>query len=372
MHSGMSSIGSKSTASLKTHRYHFFLFFTGIFIYWAVIPNTMVRLAHEGQVAKLDTKDKKILTLLSENARMPISELAKKVQLGRDTVAYRIKRMQKIDVIRGFYARISLKKLGHNQYYVFFLVDETNPETLPKIINALSEHPNTCSVLEYSDQWDVQWKLAAENINEFDTILTEFLDKYPDAIIERASLLAFDKYNSTQVPYRFPKLKATVANQHNEECKVDHKDLAILTELSKDCRASTYDIAKVVNISPDAVGLRIKKLYGAGIIKQFKTLINLTAIGYSWYTYAVRMKSYSKAHEARFKLFIEDHPNIIKGVKTLGEWDILVYIIAKDQKEFHKTVKELKTLFPRTITRYDTFVAYKEHQFNPFPECMLD
>ena len=49
---------------------------------------------------KIDKKDKKILVLLSEDSRMPVSEIAKKVQLSKDTVSYRIKRMVK-EVIDG-------------------------------------------------------------------------------------------------------------------------------------------------------------------------------------------------------------------------------------------------------------------------------
>ena len=71
----------------------------------------MFRVSHDiiWKKPKLDVKDKKILVLLSKNSRMPISEMAKKVQLSRDTVAYRIKRMQKLNVILQFFPAIDFK-----------------------------------------------------------------------------------------------------------------------------------------------------------------------------------------------------------------------------------------------------------------------
>ena len=57
-------------------------------------------------------------------------------------------------------------------------------------------------------------------------------------------------------------------------------------------------------------------------------------------------------------------------VKILGQWDLLLYIIAHEQKEFHHTIKQIKNEFSGTIRNYDTFVAFKEHYFNPMPKAI--
>ena len=44
---------------------------------------------------KIDAKDRKILSILSSNARIPLTRLSKKVALSRDAVSYRIKTMRK-------------------------------------------------------------------------------------------------------------------------------------------------------------------------------------------------------------------------------------------------------------------------------------
>jgi len=49
--------------------------------------------------AKLDVKDKKILSILSANSRIPLTQLAKKVGLSRDAVNYRIKNYEKNGII---------------------------------------------------------------------------------------------------------------------------------------------------------------------------------------------------------------------------------------------------------------------------------
>ena len=51
---------------------------------------------------KLDNTDKKILTLLNENSRMPISEIAEKVGVDRGTARYRLFRLIKTGIIKRF------------------------------------------------------------------------------------------------------------------------------------------------------------------------------------------------------------------------------------------------------------------------------
>jgi len=61
---------------------------------------------------QLDLKDKKILKLLSINARFSLSRISKYVRLTRDAVKYRINRLEKNNVITGYLTLINLKKLG--------------------------------------------------------------------------------------------------------------------------------------------------------------------------------------------------------------------------------------------------------------------
>jgi len=322
---------------------------------------------------KLDVKDKKILVLLSEYSRMPLSEIAKKVQLSRDTVAYRINRMQKLGVILGFYPEIDFKRLGYNLYHVFFLIDETNKEKQQQLINTLVEHPNTRSVIQYSDRWDIELILIAKDIEEFDSIVTDIAGKFSSIIMEKEKLAQIGTYYSILFPYEFYKEigEIKVPGQIEEsDYKPDQKDMQILKVLAKDCRQSTYEIAKHVSLSADAVGLRIKRLYKTGVIKKFTILANLTNLGYSWYTFSLQMKVFDKTCESKFKTFVKDHPNIIKAVKVLGAWDLLLYIISEGPRDFHQTIKQIKNEFSDTVNSYQTWVAYKESIFQPIPKVL--
>lgn len=52
--------------------------------------------------SELDTIDKKIIQALTDNARIPVSDLSRLVNLSRNAVAHRIQRLEKTNIIKGY------------------------------------------------------------------------------------------------------------------------------------------------------------------------------------------------------------------------------------------------------------------------------
>ena len=67
----------------------------------------------------LDLTDRKIMYLLAHNARLSSTALAKKLQLKRETVAYRIKRLEEQDFLHGYLTLLDTRKLGFKNYMVY-------------------------------------------------------------------------------------------------------------------------------------------------------------------------------------------------------------------------------------------------------------
>jgi DNA-binding Lrp family transcriptional regulator len=52
--------------------------------------------------SELDDVDKKIIQALTDNARMPVSDLSRLVNLSRNAVTHRIQRLEKSNIIKGY------------------------------------------------------------------------------------------------------------------------------------------------------------------------------------------------------------------------------------------------------------------------------
>ncbi|WP_368577414.1 Lrp/AsnC family transcriptional regulator [Acinetobacter pittii] len=80
---------------------------------------------HVVKTAHLDEKDRKILTLLSQDASLSYVELGKEVHLSPPSVHERVKKMKSEGVINGIVARLDSDKIGR-PLLAFIHVDTTS------------------------------------------------------------------------------------------------------------------------------------------------------------------------------------------------------------------------------------------------------
>lgn len=322
---------------------------------------------------KLDLKDRKILSLLSEDSRMPLTQIAKKVQLSRDSVNYRINRMKRKGVILRFFPIIELKQFGYQNYLVYMLLDEKDKEDQKRFISALKSHPNVRAIMEYSDRWDIGLVIVAKGLLDFDNVITDIMNISNDLVIEKEKLAVIKEYHNIHLPQKFYwdiKHEFKHRGSLKEKVKMDETDFKIMRILSKDARLSTVIIGERLGISPDAVSYRIKNLLKNNVIKRFSVLVDLSKLNYNWYTYCISTKVFDEKADIKIKGFIRKHPYILKAVKTVGNWDLVLQIVTESQKMFHSIVKEIKNEFASIIKTYETNIAYKEHLYEPFPEVI--
>jgi DNA-binding Lrp family transcriptional regulator len=328
---------------------------------------------HLEQDVKLDVKDKRILMLLAENSRMPLTQIAKKVKLSRDAINYRIKRMEEKGVIIKFFPSLNYAKLGYYLFHVFVLMDELDTKEQDKLINHLVIHSHVESVLEYNDRWDLEIVFIAKDLLEFDSIILGITEKFSHVVIEKDKVEIIKRYKSQYIPPLIEKIKQPfekVPEMRLDKVHIDKKDLKLLRLLSGNARASTYELGKNLGMSPDTVTYRMKKLIKERVIRKFTLLINYSLLNYNWYTYTVELKVFSRKNEQRFEEFLRQHPHIVRAAKTIGGWDLLMYIIADHPTRYHQVIKSIKRDFSDVIKNYEAWIAYKEHIYNPMPKCI--
>ncbi len=71
---------------------------------------------------KFDYKDELILNLLEKNAKLTVQEIAKKTKITQTTVFNRIKKLEKDNVLLGYFTKINRKKIGKEILKSFVLI----------------------------------------------------------------------------------------------------------------------------------------------------------------------------------------------------------------------------------------------------------
>lgn len=101
---------------------------------------------------KVDEIDLKLLNILCQNGRASYRELAKNLGVSVATVAYRISRLQRQGLIKGFTAVIDFSKFGYDITAVIGLVIREG--RLLEVQRELAREPNVVAVYDVTGEVD--------------------------------------------------------------------------------------------------------------------------------------------------------------------------------------------------------------------------
>jgi len=147
------------------------------------------------EIVELDEIDHKILQSLSQNARIPIIDLTKKLKLSKDIIHYRIKKLIKEGILQKFTINLNHEKFGNSFFKILIILNYNinEKEFLSKIVN----YNNLIRTIRLLGIWDIELDFEVENNIGMRKILKEIKEKYGEYIQSDDSLFIYqiDKLN---------------------------------------------------------------------------------------------------------------------------------------------------------------------------------
>ena len=134
-----------------------------------------------GHEVYIDDLDLKILRIIFSNARIPTTELAKKLEVTTTTINNRMRNLEKKKVINGYGLWINFSKLEYNLFKLdIYLKDGSQKNKMNKyIIN----NPHTRShYVSIGDAADLEYEIILKNVNQLHEIMEKVMLKFPDSI----------------------------------------------------------------------------------------------------------------------------------------------------------------------------------------------
>jgi len=315
----------------------------------------------------LDKKDKKILTALDENSRYTNSQLAKKVQLSKPAIEYRLKRLNKNKIIFNHYTVINFTKLGYSQYKIYFKFQNTSPTDEQKITDYWTKEIKTVWVGQCRGRWDLAVSILAKSNFEFGQALSTFMNKFSKFILEKDILLTeyspiYSREYLTQTKH-----KEFTYGRPEQIYTPDEADTKILKILAINARIPIINLAQKTSLSRDIVNYRLKKLRQQNIIIQHRTYLNLENLGIKLYKIIIRTKNFNSEEETKLKDYIASHKNATQFLKLIGSWDLEIELETKDEDELYKILNDIRNKFSNIIRDFDIIRITKTHKLNYYP-----
>ena len=148
----------------------------------------------------LDDKDRAILKILLEDARTPITKIAKEAKLSHDAVMYRIKKMKEAGVVEKFVAVLNPAKIGLPIWGdVAFSLWNLTPSRHDGWIKFLKFHPYIAAVWNLSGKYEWFIEIYAESLAQFNEIVSEMKIKFSDIIKESETLFVLKEIKAEQI-----------------------------------------------------------------------------------------------------------------------------------------------------------------------------
>lgn len=118
---------------------------------------------------QLDDTDRKLIAILSANARLPVSSLAAELDLARTTVQARLERLERRGVIAGYTVKLN-EDVVTNQIRATVLV-QVDPRATPDVLARLRKVSQVELAHTTSGRFDLTLQLRATNTVEMDSVL---------------------------------------------------------------------------------------------------------------------------------------------------------------------------------------------------------
>lgn len=317
----------------------------------------------------MDLKDKKILYELDTNSRQSFHEIAKKVGLSKDSIIYRVNKLQQEGIIKQFHTIIDVGKLGFISFRLYLKLRNTTPEKQAEIIEFLREQKIITWLVSIEGEYDLGMWILTKTIKEINQLWKELLKKYTNYIAKRW-LAIF-----TKVSY-FPRVYFIDKKQNFEEytfitepneIKIDQKDIELLKLLAPNARISILELSKKLDLTPKTVASRIKELEKKDVIIGYRTLFDLEKLNEQYFKLFIKTYNITEQREKQFRTYVKTHPKIIYDNEVLGGDDFEIEIQVSSIQELRKIIDDIKEKFFDIIEEYRYMLFYKEYKYVFFP-----
>ncbi|MBU2969847.1 transcriptional regulator AsnC [Pseudoalteromonas sp. C2R02] len=119
---------------------------------------------------EIDNLDKNILEALTENARIPYAELAKKLAVSAGTIHVRVEKMKNSGIIEGTKVSINAKNLGYD-VCCFVGINLKNAKDYPNTIKRLEEFEEVVEAYYTTGNYSIFIKLMTRSIDHLQFVL---------------------------------------------------------------------------------------------------------------------------------------------------------------------------------------------------------
>jgi Lrp/AsnC family transcriptional regulator, leucine-responsive regulatory protein len=146
----------------------------------------------------IDEMDRRILSLLQQDARLPNAEIARRVGMAPSATLERLRKLEERGVIQGYECRLDARKLGLGLTAFIFVKASDRGE--PEIGDRLRQHPNVLEVHHIAGEDCYLVKVRAADTDDLGRMLRVDFNALPGMTSTRTTIVLGTLKESARIP----------------------------------------------------------------------------------------------------------------------------------------------------------------------------
>jgi DNA-binding Lrp family transcriptional regulator len=131
----------------------------------------VVRSTHSREL--LDELDLQILDMIKGNARLSIRELARALKRSPSVIHRRLKRLERLGIVKGYTALLDYTKLGYGIHALTLL--QVEGEHITDVERMLAQEANVRAVYDITGEYDIAIITVFSSVSELDSFIKRIL-----------------------------------------------------------------------------------------------------------------------------------------------------------------------------------------------------
>jgi DNA-binding Lrp family transcriptional regulator len=237
-----------------------------------------------------------------------------------------------------------------------------------EIMEYAAKHKSIGWIVNTRGPWDLVFVIWAQTIPDFKEVVDEISYKYGNYFKEKYVSIATKVYHfKHNYIYDAKDYSELIVGGNKNIESYDETDLKILGLLAKDGRISTLAIAKKLDVTPNGIKYRMRKLRNKGIIQGYRPYIDLTKLGFQRFKVILLLKDLTQQKMMKLIEFLRCEPYVVYVTEAVGHSDLEFEIDVENSSQLHEFMNQIRVEFADTLKDYQTCMTYSEIGINYLP-----
>ncbi|HLC68846.1 MAG TPA: Lrp/AsnC family transcriptional regulator [Candidatus Bilamarchaeaceae archaeon] len=146
----------------------------------------------EPETEKVNELDASILSILSNNARMPVTDIARMLTKPPSTISLRIKQLEKKGIIQGYATYIRPQKYSMESYRLLLYLENINENVRNKVFGYSYENPFMILCIETVGPWNFEISLEVDDHQQLQEEITKLRNEFSGIVKQIEFVIMFE------------------------------------------------------------------------------------------------------------------------------------------------------------------------------------